>query len=572
VSAWRSYLQKKSVDGAFFRGTFCATARLTKSILREEGMKNIVICCDGTGNEYGEQNSNVEKLYSALDSSLGPQVSYYHPGVGTMGAKSALTWIGKVWTKFEGLAFGYGLSENIADAYRYLMLTYEPGDKIFIFGFSRGAYTARALCGMLEMFGLLSPGNEGMIPYAIRLFKMSDGWFAWLPGRRKKPTKFALAAGFKRTFCRDCKPHFVGVWDTVSSVGWILDPIGLKPGTLPYTKELGDVSIIRHAVSLDERRAFFRQNLILETLNGQPRPNLKQVWFAGVHSDVGGSYPEAESGLSKISLSWMFREASQAGLLLDMKRVGDLLGGYPKYAKPLANAMMHNSLKGFWVIGEFYPKSTEKRVSPTGVVPAEYKRGIRVNLFRRRFVPEGSCIHESVFLRSKLVPTYQPSNLPKTYTVEPDAQTVPYPVTLNVNETAVIGVFSELKWNDTGLFVHKGEQYQLEASGTWFDASIRTGPDGYASPSFLFKLLEALRRCKGNNWFALVGVMGRNGASPFLIGTAPKPLEVPTDGILHCYANDLPFLYSNNSGYVILTVKRLVGEQASSGGVPVAGD
>ncbi len=520
-------------------------------------MKNIVICCDGTGNEYGEQNSNVEKLFSALDSSPGSQVSYYHPGVGTMGSKSALTWIGKTWTKIKGLAFGYGLSENIADAYRYLMLTYEPGDKIFIFGFSRGAYTARALCGMLEMFGLLSPGNEGMIPYGIRLFKMSDGLFAWLPGRRKKPNKFELAAGFKRTFCRECKPYFAGLWDTVSSVGWILDPIGLKPGTLPYTKELKDLSIIRHAVSLDERRAFFRQNLIADRKD-LPGRNFKEVWFAGVHSDVGGSYPEAESGLSKISLSWMLREASQAGLLLDMKRAGDLLGGYPKYAKPLANAMMHNSLKGFWVIGEFYPKSTEKRISPTGVVPAQYKRAIRVNLFRRRFVPESSCIHESVFLRTKLVPTYKPSNLPQTYTVEPDAQTVPYPMTLNVGGTAIIGVFSELKWNDTGLLVRKGEQYHFEASGTWFDASIKTGPDGYASPSILFKFLESLRRCRGNNWFALVGVTGRNGASPFLIGTTRLPMDVEADGILHCYANDLPFLYRNNSGWVTLTVKRQV--------------
>src|SRR5215469_17437772 len=134
-------------------------------------MKHIVICCDGTGNQYGDANSNVVKLYEALKPDANGLVAYYHPGVGTMGAKNALTTAGKVWTKVRGLAFGYGLSENIADAYRFLMQNFHAEEKIYIFGFSRGAYTARALCGMLRMFGLLAPGNEGLIPYTLRLFK-----------------------------------------------------------------------------------------------------------------------------------------------------------------------------------------------------------------------------------------------------------------------------------------------------------------------------------------------------------------------------------------------------------------
>jgi len=140
---------------------------------------------------------------------------------------NALTTAGKIWTKVRGLAFGYGLSENIADAYRFLMQNFHAEEKIYIFGFSRGAYTARALCGMLRMFGLLAPGNEGLIPYTLRLFKRHDGLFARLKHRE---SKFATAAGFRKTFCIDCAPHFLGVWDTVSSLGWILDPIGLKPG------------------------------------------------------------------------------------------------------------------------------------------------------------------------------------------------------------------------------------------------------------------------------------------------------------------------------------------------------
>lgn len=366
--------------------------------------KQIVICCDGTGNEYGDRNSNVIKLYKMLTRTAEKQVAYYHPGVGTMGAKNALSAVGKVWTKIRGLAFGYGLSDNIADAYQYLMKMYDPGDQIYIFGFSRGAYTARALCGMLKMFGLLSQGNEGLIPYAIRLFKSG------------KEDKFEIAAGFKKTFCVDCKPYFLGLWDTVSSVGWILDPIGLKPWRMPYTTDLPDLSVIRHAVSIDERRAFFRQNLIHVEPDDK---RIKQIWFAGVHSDVGGSYPEAESGLSKIALKWMLDEAERAGLDVDKNRVKAILGGEKRYAAPAPDAKMHNSLTPAWWLGEFWPKSTRKRFGTDPKGKPRYIPWVRVNLFRRRYIPDGACIHASVLERQKLVPRYNPSNLPKTYTQEP---------------------------------------------------------------------------------------------------------------------------------------------------------
>jgi Uncharacterized alpha/beta hydrolase domain (DUF2235) len=148
--------------------------------------KNIVICCDGTGNEFGAENSNVVKLYQRLISDP-TQVMYYHPGVGTMGSRSALSVTGKWWTKVIGLAFGYGIFDNVADAYIYLMRRFHPGDNVYIFGFSRGAYTARALCGMLHAIGLLREDNEALIPYAIRLLK----------GKQ-----FDIAPGFKKTFSR----------------------------------------------------------------------------------------------------------------------------------------------------------------------------------------------------------------------------------------------------------------------------------------------------------------------------------------------------------------------------------
>jgi uncharacterized protein (DUF2235 family) len=512
--------------------------------------RNIVVCCDGTGNEYGQDNSNVIRLYQTLRRGPDQRVAYYHPGVGTMGAKNALTAFGKAWTKFRGLAFGYGLSENIADAYECLMHAYEPGDRLFIFGFSRGAYTARALCGMLRMFGLLSPGNEALIPYAIRLFKSNDSGL--LSRFRARPSKFMIAAGFKKTFCRECKPHFVGVWDTVSSVGWILDPIGLKPGRLPYTFDLDEVSIVRHAVAIDERRAFFRQNLVRE----QSGRDVKQVWFAGVHSDVGGGYPEGESGLSKISLRWMLQEATRAGLVVDDAMAARLLGEDPAQAKPRANAILHNSLTPVWWLGEFWPKRTKVRISPPGQEPAQFKGKARLNLFRRRFIPNGAHIHASVFERQTLLPNYAARNLPANYVVERDCVPARYPLHLEPGRRAIVGVHAREKWNDTALQLLKGETYLFEASGSWSDASIRSGPAGYSSPSVWFRLVQPLRRVPSANWFALIGCIGPRPDTAFVIGEH-RELVAPADGILHCYANDLAFLYRNNSGWIKLAVTRV---------------
>jgi len=512
--------------------------------------KNIVICCDGTGNEYGESNSNVVKLYQVLIRDPARQVAYYHPGVGTIGAKNALTAAGKAWTTFRGLAFGYGLSENIADAYRFLMQTFAPGDQVYIFGFSRGAYTARALCGMLKMFGLLSAGNDGLIPYAVRLFKRNDR--SILARLRARPGKFRIAAGFQATFSVACKPHFVGVWDTVSSIGWILDPIGRESGGLPYTADLKDAATVRHAVSIDERRAFFRQNLV----HADPGRDVRQVWFAGVHSDIGGSYPEAESGLSKITLRWMLREAGNAGLLLEEDAAARALGGSPAFMKPRDTAMMHNSLNVAWWLGEFWPKWTLRRVSPPGVEPVKFRGAPRLNLFRRRKIPEGSSIHESVLTRKKLLPSYNPSNLPEKYAVEYEPEEERYPIHLEPGQTAVIGVHARAKWNDTALQFGTGEKYALKASGAWYDASIHTGPAGYASPSLPFRLVEWLRRVPKANWFALIGAIGPSLAAPFVIGDGCD-LDAGQEGVLQCFANDLPFTYGNNSGWVRLEVTRL---------------
>ncbi|HKV77890.1 MAG TPA: di-heme-cytochrome C peroxidase [Candidatus Sulfotelmatobacter sp.] len=363
--------------------------------------KSIVICCDGTGNEFGESKSNVVKLYKMLvhDDS---QVAYYHPGVGTMGARTALTGITRWWTKVIGLAFGYGISDNIADAYQFLMRTYTPGDTLYFLGFSRGAYTARALCGMLHIIGLLREDNEGLIPYSVRMLK-------------SKKIDFAVAADFKRTFCRECKPHFVGVWDTVSSVGWIYN-VAHFPGTKATHNP--DLKIVRHAVAIDERRAFFRQNLFGTPHDDQQ--DIKEIWFAGVHSDVGGSYPESESQLSKIALQWMVCEAELAGLRIDQVRKADILGGKPPYVVPdPLTENQHESLKGAWWLAEFWPKIFSYPVPVAGLADPKWMRGIRINLGRARTIPNGVHIHQSVLDRIHGVQGYKPKNLPQQHIAEP---------------------------------------------------------------------------------------------------------------------------------------------------------
>jgi uncharacterized protein (DUF2235 family) len=343
--------------------------------------KNIVICCDGTGNEFdGDCNSNVVKLYSTLviDET---QVGYYHPGVGTMGAPNARNWIEKKWSLVKGLAFGAGFLGNLGDAYRYLMNVYADGDRVYLFGFSRGSYTARALAGVLHMYGLLCPGNDGLIPYVLRMYARKTREAAGMQETLK------VADYFKATFSRDCPLYFEGLWDTVSSVGWILSPV-----VIPFSARNPSMHIGRHAVSIHERRCFYRQNLWGAPFEGQ---DIKQVWFTGVHSDVGGSYAESQSGLSKVTLEWMLHEASAAGVKIDDTKAATVLGRaqppepwMPEYVRPDAYAEMHRSLHGAWWILEVLPHRYVDMSSGSPVVRW------RIPLGAARQIPSGSRIYE----------------------------------------------------------------------------------------------------------------------------------------------------------------------------------
>jgi uncharacterized protein (DUF2235 family) len=354
--------------------------------------KNLVVCCDGTANQFAQDRTNVIKLCYTLQQGAGQQVVYYHPGLGTMEPPGALTPFARKTARLLGLALGYGLESDLRDAYVFLMNNFEPGDRVFLFGFSRGAYTVRAVASLLHMYGLISSGNEPLVPYAICMLTAIQQLDAQGDSASEEKLRyFQLAKDFQETFCRAvCKPWFVGVWDTVSSVGWIENQL-----RLPFTANNPDIAIGRHAIALDERRAFFRTNLWrppAAPADGGPK-DLKQVWFAGVHCDVGGGYPEADSGASKIPLQWMLREATNAGLLVDAARADLVLGrAGAGYVPPDPNGKLHESLQKAWWAAELLPKRHYDSVNQ------KWER--RMNKGRQRTMPAASLVHESVFQRA----------------------------------------------------------------------------------------------------------------------------------------------------------------------------
>ena len=267
--------------------------------------KSIVLCADGTWNTpHGATvsvvDTNVRKLYMALINA-DTQLKYYDSGVGTDGTPL---------DHLAGGAMGDGLFQKVQDCYAFLSYVYDPGDRIYLFGFSRGAFTARSVAGMIAGFGVPLINLDNMTVSAIfAAYREPDA-------ERRKTLKASLTATYA---LQPVTIEMVGVWDTVGSLG--------IPGiffNLLNQKKYGflDTSIhpciqhAYHAVCIDERRAQFEPTLWTNA-DGSPMANneqVEQVWFPGVHCDVGGSYSEAQ--LSDITLSWMLQKAKKHGLQL----------------------------------------------------------------------------------------------------------------------------------------------------------------------------------------------------------------------------------------------------------------
>ncbi|KAI0756454.1 hypothetical protein C8Q80DRAFT_1128679 [Daedaleopsis nitida] len=204
--------------------------------------RTLVLCFDGTGDQFDSDNSNVVKFFSLLKrDDRREQMVYYQTGIGTYTSPQLVTSAGQAISKTLDEMVAWNLADHVMGGYEFLMQNYEAGDKVCLFGFSRGAYTARALAGMVHKVGLLPAHNRQQIPFAYRMYSRTDalGW--------KQST------AFKKVFSIDIDIEFIGVWDTVCSVGVV-------PRRLPFTASNTAIRTFRHALSLDERRAKFRAN------------------------------------------------------------------------------------------------------------------------------------------------------------------------------------------------------------------------------------------------------------------------------------------------------------------------
>jgi uncharacterized protein (DUF2235 family) len=387
--------------------------------------KNIVVCCDGTGNEVEGNLSNVLKLFRVAQKTADQRV-YYNPGIGTLGSRDPWSRLKQNTKAVFGLATGYGLDNDILSAYKFVCNHYEKDDYLYFFGFSRGAYTVRALAGFIHMFGLLPVDQLNIANYALSSYKRvsedDDFSIAW---------SFSRIAGGRRTPIK-----FIGVWDTVATV--IVprrDRLIPMLQTLPFTRRNPSVEVFRHAISIDERRRMFRLNRWTSPQSFVSNPfdktavprqqDIKQVWFAGVHADVGGGYPEAESGLSKFPLDWMIKEAEAHGLKINVPLRNHIVRGRARagsrsiYAKPDPTAKLHVSLGWQWRPLEWIPKSRKWQ---------EWKRPRLLGYYfpngePRKIEEQGHkpVIHKSVLERMTEIPAYQPVNFPTAYQVESSA-------------------------------------------------------------------------------------------------------------------------------------------------------
>ena len=394
--------------------------------------KNIVILCDGTSNQIEEQRTNILRLYGCLRKN-DRQIVFYDPGVGTFGgANDWLRWSRRakeVW----GLATGWGLDQNVKEAYRFLVEHFDPGraatktrpkieqDDIYIFGFSRGAYTARVLAGFIHAFGIMDKTQLNLLDYAYRTYKgISD-----FEGKDGDDPNAAFRT--MRLYERALTPlrpaiKALGLFDTVSSV---IEMGKWRPQlkTHPFTKTNPSVAHVRHAVAIDERRTMFNPQLWPaggEYWGSPFRPrkkedikpqDVKEVWFSGVHGDVGGGYPEAVSAQAKIPLIWMIREMEAIGLKVFEPTVKKIVLGenldYPDYIKPGVGQPINDSMTLIWPLVEFIPRRI-----PSTSFRMKGKKGWYIPRFDHRLIADDATVHETVHERIEIDLTYRPPNLP----------------------------------------------------------------------------------------------------------------------------------------------------------------
>jgi uncharacterized protein (DUF2235 family) len=380
--------------------------------------RRLILCIDGTDNSptalhrssTGEPEAvrtNVSRFFRTLVKNGHSQLAYYQPGVGTIDPeRSNSHWArlrNSVGRKYDGM-IGWMFNTHTSAAYRYLMDQYQDGDDVFLLGFSRGAFICRVLAGMLHKVGLLHGGQEEMLSFAWQVYTPRDN--------------FEAAGRFKKFYARPVKIRFLGLWDTVNSVG---NPFHLS--VFPSTLNNHSVEVVRHAMAIDERRVMFLQNMWTDSPTD--KQDVLQVWFPGVHADIGGGYTgDSSPGLAGIPLAWMIREARAAGVEFDTEQEQRLV--WPRQLAPppeltveavteqYANADQHDEIKAHlhWRIVEQLPLPRSRRLDEH-----RWKR----EFSRHRSAPrslktnEGTVhtvrVHHSADIRREKRPEYNPPNL-----------------------------------------------------------------------------------------------------------------------------------------------------------------
>lgn len=291
--------------------------------------KRLIMCCDGTWNTPDEKTdgkttpTNVTKVCLAIaptDADGREQRAFYHRGVGTTRRQRVV-----------GGAFGFGLSRDVLDTYRFIVANYAPGDELFFFGFSRGAFTARSTAGLVRNAGILRAGEEGRIGEAYALYRS-----------RASGPRDIEARLFRKSLSHEARVRFIGVWETVGALG--IPAVGGRFGArlnrrwqFHDTDLSTSVDAAFQALSIDERRGAFVPAIWRQQAEAVDQ-QLEQVWFAGVHGDVGGGYPNSD--LSEITLSWMSRRAAACGLAFS-EPPAELDKGW-------ATGPLHDSFKGIY--------------------------------------------------------------------------------------------------------------------------------------------------------------------------------------------------------------------------------
>lgn len=322
-------------------------------------IKKLAVFFDGTWNREDQQDknnlpcrTNIAKLFEATlptDKNDTPQLVQYIRGVGT-----------KRKERLKGGGFGYGISNNIKEGYRFLVSNYTKGDEIFIFGFSRGAYAARSLAGLIRNCGILKREKMYLINEAYHNYKNKSS--DWAPSAAQAQAfRLEHAWGDKSTI------KFLGIFDTVGALGaplgvitgWIVDK--LFQTAFHDTQLSSIIESAYHAVAVDEHRLLFEPTLMQPNKQHNPA-NFEQKWFPGVHSNIGGGY--SDTGLSDLTLRWMASKADVHGLNIDLNRLSNCT------FNPNIQEMPKNSLTIWYRLLAIF---LAKLPGSFGWIPTQYK-------------------------------------------------------------------------------------------------------------------------------------------------------------------------------------------------------